>query len=274
MTNGELAGQVAVVTGGGRGIGRAIATALADAGAAVAVVARTESEIQETAEHLNSSGGRAIALSADVTDRQRVEQMLAEVERQLGPLDLLVNDAGRGSAGGPTWELDPEEWWRDLEVNVRGTFLPTWAALPGMISRRRGRIINIASWNAVRAAPYLSAYASSKAAVVRFSESLAAEVQQYGIAVFALSPGVVRTALTEHLAAKEDFVRHQPRYRDVIESNQTFPPERAAELARFLASGQADGLSGRMIRITDDYVNLAQKADEVIAQDLLAMRRT
>jgi NAD(P)-dependent dehydrogenase (short-subunit alcohol dehydrogenase family) len=118
----------------------------------------------------------------------------------------------------------------------------------------------------------MTAYGSSKAAVVRFSESLAHEVEQYGIQVFALSPGVVRTALVESMAQSEEVVKWIPRYRDVIASNQTFPPERAAELALFMASGEADALTGRFIRITDDYHGLAARAEQIAKDDLYTMR--
>lgn len=270
----DLSGKVALVTGGGRGIGRAIATELAAGGAAVAVVARTDAEVTKVADELNASGGKAIALTCDVTDRTAVERTVSEVERQLGPIDVLVNDAGRAGAGGRTWELDPENWWRDVEVNILGTLLPTRTVLPGMIERKRGWIVNVASGNAIRPAPFISAYASSKAAVVRFTDCLAAELEGLGVVVFALSPGIVRTQMTEALAASEQLTKWQPRFRNVIDSGETFPPERAARLAAFMVSGRADALTGRMLRITDDYESLAANAADIVARDLYAMRRT
>ena len=119
----DLSGQVALVTGGGRGIGRAMALALAKAGAAVAVAARTEEQLAETVALVEQASGRATAVTADVTDQQAVDRMASEVEQQLGPVDLLVNNAGAGDPGGPIWEVDPDRWWRVLDVNIRGPFL-------------------------------------------------------------------------------------------------------------------------------------------------------
>ncbi len=141
-TNKELAGQVAIVTGGGRGIGRAIAQALAAAGASVAGVARSADQLAETVSSITSANGRAIALTADVMDQSAIEHAVAQTEQQLGPVDLLVNNAGSLVAIGPLWEADPKEWWRDMEINLRGTFLCARAVLPSMVARRHGRIIN------------------------------------------------------------------------------------------------------------------------------------
>jgi 3-oxoacyl-[acyl-carrier protein] reductase len=140
-----LGGQVAIVTGGGRGLGRAYAIALAKAGAAVAVTARTASEIQAVQREIEQHGGRALAIAADVTDKNAVAQLVATVEHQLGPVDLLVNNAGVLRAIGRVTELDADDWWREVEINVRGPFLCSQAVLSGMITRQRGRIINVAS---------------------------------------------------------------------------------------------------------------------------------
>ena len=141
----DLRGQVAIVTGGGRGLGRTFAHALAAAGAAVAVVARSSDELAEVVASIRELGRRATAITGDVTDRQAVEHVVHETERQLGPVDLLVNNAAILRTPGPLWEVDPDEWWRTMEVNVRGPFLCARAVLPGMIERGRGRIINVAS---------------------------------------------------------------------------------------------------------------------------------
>ena len=141
----DLGGQVAIVTGGGRGIGSAIAQKLTKAGAAVAVVARSEDQLAETVTLIEGAGGRAIALPVDVTDQQAVERAVAETEQQLGPVDLLVNNAGVPGPPGPLWESDSGEWWWCIEVNLRGPFLCSRAVLPGMVARGRGRIITTAS---------------------------------------------------------------------------------------------------------------------------------
>ncbi|MDQ2998374.1 MAG: SDR family oxidoreductase, partial [Chloroflexota bacterium] len=160
-----LEGQVAIVTGGGRGIGRAIALALATAGAKVAVAARSTNQLAETVQQIEQSGGHALALTVDVADSQGVEQMVTQIEEQLGPVDLLVNNAGIGGRSGSIRATDAETWWRVLDVNVRGPFLCAQAVLPGMTTRRQGRIVNISSGASLGPWPYVSAYAISKAAL-------------------------------------------------------------------------------------------------------------
>jgi NAD(P)-dependent dehydrogenase (short-subunit alcohol dehydrogenase family) len=264
----DLRGQVAIVTGGGRGIGRAIAERLAAEGAAVAVLARTQAEVAETASTIERAGGRALALIADVTDRVAVVAAVAHAERTLGPIDLLVNNAAVVTPLGPVWELDPDEWWRSIEINLRGPFLGAWAVLPGMVARRSGRIVNVAAVAAYRTAPFTSAYASSKAALVRLTDCLAAEVRQHSISVFALRPGIVQTRMQEHLGASPHLQR-----RRTGPGPEMISPDRAAEAVVFLASGQGDALTGRFIDAAqDDIAELASRADEIVRDDLLAMR--
>src|SRR5258708_33512645 len=141
----DLTGQIAIVTGGGRGLGRVMAQALAAAGAAVAVVARSKVELTEISHVIDQDGGRAIAVPVDVTDRDAVERMVQDVEGKLGPVDLLVNNAGVIGPIGPIWDIDPDDWWHAINVDLRGPFLCARAVLPSMIQRRRGRIINVAS---------------------------------------------------------------------------------------------------------------------------------
>ncbi|MEN8242419.1 MAG: SDR family oxidoreductase, partial [Chloroflexota bacterium] len=181
----ELGSQVAVVTGGGRGIGRVISQKLAAAGASVAVLSRTQSQLDETVSLIKSAGGTVSAWSADVADENQIKAVIEEVESTLGPITLLVNNAGSGTASGPIWEGDSDDWWRDVEINLRGPYLCTRTVLPGMISRRNGRIVNIGSNVAIRPTPYATAYSCSKAALLRFTDSVAESVSAMGIQVFA-----------------------------------------------------------------------------------------
>ena len=249
---GELEGQVALVTGGGRGIGRGIALELASAGARVAVAARTRDQVEETAREV---GG--LAVECDVSDRQSVERTVAAAERELGPIDLLVANAGIGNQDGATWEVDVDDWWHVFEVNVLGVHLCCRAVIPGMLARGRGRIVITGSGAAYLPGSRHTAYPASKAAVWRYGETLAGELAGR-LPVFVISPGLVRTAMTE-----ETFPNDAP----------WTPPELAPRLVRVLASGRADALSGRYIHAEhDDIEDLIARADQVVREDLNAIR--
>jgi 3-oxoacyl-[acyl-carrier protein] reductase len=251
MTDGELQGQVALVTGGGRGIGRNIAVELAGAGMKVAVAARSTGEIDETAAEV---GG--LAIPCDVSDRDSVERTVGEAEEKLGPLDLLVSNAGISVEEGAAWELDPDEWWRVFEVNVLGVYLCCRAVIPGMLERGHGRIVNVASGAAYLPGLSSTAYSASKAAVHRFSETLANQLKGR-IPVFSISPGLVRTRMTEPFGDDAPWT----------------PPELAPRLVRALASGRLDELAGRYLHAEHDDVDaLAARIDEILEEDLNAIR--
>jgi NAD(P)-dependent dehydrogenase (short-subunit alcohol dehydrogenase family) len=251
--NRELQDQVALVTGGGRGIGRNVALELAAAGAKVAVAARSADEIRQTAEEV---GG--LAIECDVSDREAVERMVAQVESTCGRLDLLVANAGMSVAEkNAAWELDPADWWRVFEVNVLGVYLCCRTVIPGMLARGGGRIVNVASGAAYLPGVSSTAYSASKAAVHRFSETLARQLEPHGIPVFSISPGLVRTKMTD------DFGDDAP----------WTPPELAPRLVRALASGRLDGLAGRYLHAEhDDVDDLAGRIDEILSEDLNAIR--
>ena len=249
----ELSGQVALVTGGGRGIGRGIALELAGAGARVAVAARTAAEVEATAA---DAGG--LAVECDVSDRASVESAVARVEAELGPVDLLVCNAGVSLWEDAAWEVEPEDWWRVFEVNVLGVYLCCRTVVPKMIERRRGRIVNVASGAAYLPGTTTTAYSASKAAVHRFSETLARQLDSHWIPVFSISPGLVRTAMTE-----DRFADDAP----------WTPPELAPRLVRAIASGRLDALAGRYLHAEhDDVEDVAARADEIVAEDLNAIR--
>jgi NAD(P)-dependent dehydrogenase (short-subunit alcohol dehydrogenase family) len=266
-----LAGQVAIVTGGGRGIGRAIAQTLAAAGAAVTVAARSEDEIAEAAAAIVGAGEQALAIRADVTDRCAVERLVAETERWLGPVDLLINNAGVFGPIGPIWEVDPDEWWDGVASHLRGTLLCCRAVLPGMIERGRGRIINVASRSGVRTHPYTSGYAVAKAGVLRLTDHLAAETRDTGISVFAIYPGRVQTAMTDELiesAAGRRWLPDEGKARE----GQWQPADAAAQLCVALATGRADALTGRFFGVNDDLDDLVRRAADIERDDLYTLR--
>lgn len=191
----SLKGRVALVTGGGRGIGREIALAFAREGLAVAVAARTLSQVDDAAQAVRALGAKALALQLDVTDAAATAPAVKAVTDALGPIDVLVNNAGIAESA-PFVKTDPALWERHLRVNVTGPFLLTREVLPGMLERRWGRLINVASLAGLFGAPYITAYATSKHALVGLTRALASEVAGKGVTVNALCPGYVATDLT------------------------------------------------------------------------------
>ena len=268
---GELDGQVAIVTGGGRGIGQAISLALAEAGAAVAVAARSPDQVAETVARISDAGGRAIAVPTDVADRHAVDHLVAETERQLGPVDILVNNVGQAQPIGPLWDVDPDEWRQCVDSNLHGTFFGARAVLRGMVERGSGCIINVVSGGALQALPYLGAYVTAKTAVMRLTECIAAEAGQHGVRAFSLAPGAVRTEMTRYLAESPEGQRWHPWARDAYD-HRTRPAEDAARLCVALATGRADALSGRYVDVSDDLAVLVQDAADLQQQDRRVLR--
>jgi 3-oxoacyl-[acyl-carrier protein] reductase len=243
----SLAGRVALVTGGGRGIGANVARALAEDGWSVVVAARSLDQVESVAAEI---GGRALEL--DVSSPESVERAVAAA----GDVDLLVANAGIGNQNGPTWELDPAEWWQTFEVNVLGVHLCCRAVIPGMLARGRGRIVITGSGASYLPGGKTTAYSSSKAAVGRYAEILNNELEGR-IPVFVFSPGLVQTEMTA------SFPRDLP----------WTPPECAPDLVRKLATGRYDALAGRYLHAEhDDLDDLLARIDDVRERDLNAIR--
>ena len=239
--------MLALVTGGGRGIGANIARRLAEDGWDVIVAARTLEQVEAVADEVN---GRAVAL--DVTDREAVERVVADA----GPVDLLVANAGIASRGDATWEIDTDDWWRTFEVNVLGVHLCCRAVIPGMLERGTGRIVITGSGAAYLPGQRTTAYPASKAAVCRYGESLAGELEGR-IPVFFFSPGLVRTDMTSWAPDDAPWT----------------PPELAPRLVAALATGRYDALAGRYLHAEhDDLDDLLSRIDDVRSQDLNAIR--
>jgi NAD(P)-dependent dehydrogenase (short-subunit alcohol dehydrogenase family) len=268
--------SVALITGGGRGLGRAFAIALAQHGVKVAVTGRTEAEIQATAQAITESGGQAIAITGDVTDRPTVEHTVARTETELGAIDLLINNAGMLQALGVVADIDADDWWREVEVNLRGPLLFAKAVLPGMIVRRRGRIINIASGAGLQAIATGSAYCVSKAALIRLSEAIALETSGYGIATFAIHPGTVRTPMNAYVHDADEVGRSAPElqqwFRQLYADGKDTPIERSVELVLTLASGRADALSGCFLNVRNDIDALIADAEAIQRDERLRIR--
>ena len=237
------------------------------------MAARSAGGVQETARLIQEQGGRAAAYELDVTDPAAVEQVVAATQRDLGPIDLLVNNAGVMAPVGPDWLVDRAAWWQTFEINVLGSFLCAQAVLPTMIARGHGRIINISSPAAGGASGYGSAYNASKAALTNWSENLAQTVRAHGISVFAYAPGFVRSDMTEYLAYSPavqqwfgDF------FQKIFDEGNDTPLELTLAVFMLLASGQADALSGRHIADTDVPAQLLRNLEQIRQDNLYLLR--
>jgi 3-oxoacyl-[acyl-carrier protein] reductase len=234
---------VALVTGGGRGIGRVLARGLTAAGWTVVVTGRTAASLDEAV----AAGDAALAVVGDAKDPDAVAAALAAAEG-LGTLDLVVANAGVFTAAGPIWECTPQQWWSDVEINLRGPVLLLQLALGGMVARGAGRVIVMGSGYGTEPLPWASGYSTSKAAVQRLVESVAGELLGSGVSVFAISPGLVATDLTDF---PERLLVHYPELRGIAQAEGR-PPEQCAELVVRLAGGGFDDLSGRYVHVRDD----------------------
>lgn len=228
----DLEGRVALVTGGGKGIGAAVAVQLASRGARVALAARTEGDLAKIAAFIAESGGDALPVRCDVSDEPSVARLFREVRERLGPVDVLVNNAGVALAR-PFHEQPADEWRRLVDTNLVSTLLCSRAALEDMRPRGRGVIVNVASVSGVAGVeklPGLAVYAAAKGAVIAFSEALAAEVRPHGVRVVCVSPGSVKTDGLAAVAPKE-----------VVE--QAMTPGRVAGVIAFLCTDTASAVT-------------------------------
>lgn len=248
----RLDGRTAVVTGGGRGIGRTVAHALAGAGASVVVAARTEGEIRSVADELREDGHEAHAVPCDVTEPDQVEALAGAAAERLGRVDVLVNNAGV-SGSEPFVRLELEEWNRMLRVNATGSFLCTKAFLPGMLEAGWGRVVMMASTAGLSGGRYIAAYSASKHAVLGLTRSLAEEVGGRGVTVNAVCPGYVDTGMTDRSVARiaEKTGLAEEEARDAIASRspqeRLVQPEEAAHAVLFLCAEEARGVNGESV---------------------------
>ncbi len=250
----SLRDRTAVVTGGGRGIGRAVAEALARAGAAVVVTARTESELSQVSAALEADGHRARGVCCDVTDTASVQAMASEATQYLGHVDILINNAGvAGSA--PIRKLSLDDWNDMFAVNATGTLLCTQAFLQGMLDRGWGRIVNVASIAALIGSKYIAAYAASKHAVLGFTRCLAAEVAASGVTANAICPGYVDTAMTTasiDRITRTTGMSKKDALRSIVASSpqqRLIQPEEVAHLVLSLCHEDARGVNGQAIAV-------------------------
>jgi len=255
--------QTAIVTGGGRGFGRAIAETLASAGAHVVVASRNAPELDEVVLAIRKGGGHALACTADVADDRQVQELVFNTERWVGPATILVNNAGVLDPIAPLARTDSATWLKHLAIGVGGTYLVTRAVLPGMLERSYGRIVNISSGAATKPSAGWTAYCAAKAAVDQLTRALALEVQGTGVTACALHPGLMDTGMQERIrrSSAEDFPRVDE-FRAAQRAGRLKDPREPARIVAYLASPAADR-NGEVLGADD--AELQSAASELFA---------
>jgi len=275
----SLAGRAALITGANQGLGLAIARAFVEAGAGVVMCARDAALLEKARAEVASfatAGQRVIAHAADVSRRDDVERLVAAACAAFPDLQILVNNAGVYGPMGPSETVDWDAWVQAIEINLFGSILMCRALLPHFKKRRYGKIIQLSGGGATNPLPRLTAYAASKAAIVRFAESLALEVKDDGIDVNSIAPGALNTRMmTALIDAGPDAVGQQffERMKKISEEGAT-PLEKGAALTVFLASAESDGVTGKLLSaVWDPWNSLPDHRDELEQSDIYTLRR-
>lgn len=279
MARQSLTGRTAIITGASQGLGKEIARAYLAAGADVLICARSPGDLQRAHAELQAGAerpGRILAEPADVSRPDDARRLVDAALEHWGHVDVLVNNAGVYGPLGPTDEVDWSEWTRAVEINLYGSVLPARALLPHFKDRRYGKIVQISGGGATNPLPRITAYAASKAAVIRFAESLAEEVREFGIDVNAIAPGALKTRMLDQVLASgpdavgEDFHARMER----VKAEGGTSLARGAALAVFLGSAASDGLTGRLISAAwDPWEDLPALLTEIAGTDIYTLRR-
>ncbi|MDH7568598.1 MAG: SDR family oxidoreductase [Armatimonadota bacterium] len=265
-----LLGAAVWVTGGSRGIGAAIARAFVAEGARVAISSRDETSLVSAARDM---GANVFPAACDVGDPHSVAHAAAKIRMEMGPIDVLVANAARLTAMGPTWEVEPAAWLADLRTNLEGSYFCCREVLPWMVKRQHGCVILLSSGAGVMGPfPFGSAYGLSKLGMAALAESLAHELSGTGVTVFAVNPGTVRTAMTEAIALSEAGRRYLPHTEKALREGQVLPPERAAELCVSLARGDLDALTGRFLSAGEPLESLKLRQESIVKSNLNVVR--
>ena len=275
----KLSNLIALVTGASQGLGRTIAEEFVREGAHVAICARDSKLIQFTGKELEglaTPDQRILTGTCDVSSAEDVETLFGEIERTLGTVDVLVNNAGVYGPKGSSETVDFANWRRAIEINLFGTFLPIRLAVRRMKQKGRGKIINLSGGGATSPRPRISAYAASKAAVVRLTETLAEELREFSIDVNAVAPGALNTRLLDEILEAGPSVVGNTYFEKALKQRDSggAPLERAARLCVYLASTESDGITGKLISAQwDPWENLHQFRDQIAKSDVYTLRR-
>jgi NAD(P)-dependent dehydrogenase (short-subunit alcohol dehydrogenase family) len=275
----KLNGLVSLITGASQGMGKAIATEFVREGSHVAICARNGdlfpalvAELQEAA----TGRQKVLATECDVSSEVEVHELFRRIELELGLVDVLVNNAGVYGPKGQSENVSLDEWRRAIEINLFGTFLPCRAAIPQMKPRGRGKIINLSGGGATNPLPRLSAYAASKAAVVRLTETLAEELREFSIDVNAVAPGALNTRLLDEVLAAGPTAVGASFYEKALQQRDSggVPLEKGARLCVYLASSESDGITGKLISAQwDPWEKLHQFREHLVSSEIYTLRR-
>lgn len=272
----QLQDKVAIITGGSLGIGLAISEAFAKEGSNLVVVSRDTAEFENAkcAIRLHSSVSVEMC-QADVSQPADVERMLQFTLNRFGTVDILVNCAGIYGPIGPITEIDVNHWVNTININLCGTFLCMRAVLPTMMKKKKGKIINMSGGGGATPLPRFSAYGTSKAGVIRLTETIANEVKEYNIDINAIAPGAVNTRLLDQALAAGDSAGKDFKAKAIKQKEEGgVPTDKVAELALFLASRESDGLSGRLVSLLwDKWKDSPKHLAEIMSTDIYTMRR-
>jgi len=274
----DLQGRTAFITGGSRGLGEAMARAFLEAGANVAFCARSTDELEKTAQGLSRkyASKRILALPLDVTDMSAVQESVDRILRAFGDLQILVNNAGVYGPMGSLWQTSLEEWDRALKINLQGSVYPVRAVVPYFLKKGYGKIIQVSGGGATNPLPRITAYAASKAAIVRLAESLAQDLKGTGIDVNSIAPGALNTRMMDDLLkAGPELVGEEffTKMKKVSDQGGT-DLDVGARLAVFLAAKESDGITGRLISAPwDKWEDWPNHLKELDGSDAYTLRR-
>ena len=267
----DLKGKCAVVTGAGRGIGKRLAVGLAEAGCRVALVARTETQLQLTQLEIEARNGTALCFPSDVCNSEQLSGTFREIRAHFGPVDVLVTAAGMQGPIGPFWETDEAEWAHTIATNLTGTMRAMRLVIPEMVAQRRGKLIALGGRGVSHPRPYFTAYAASKAAIGRMVESLAEELLEHNVQVNCLAPGHTYTHMTDEIlkAGSRAGWRDQETALKVLQTGGVSPSKQIDPML-FLASSQSNHVTGKIIHVDDDWKTLL---DSTVSADMFTLRR-
>ena len=271
----KLHGKNALITGASQGLGKEIAKHFLTEGAKVAICARDAALLESTREELGAAGGRIVARACDVSSENEVDALISFARQELGPIDILVNNAGIYGPKGATESVDWKEWTRTIEINLYGVLLPCRALIPAFKKNRAGKIIILSGGGATSPLPLISAYAASKAAVVRLMETLAEELRDYSVDVNGIAPGALNTRLLDETIAAGPAIVGADFYRRALKQRDSggVPLDKGASLAVYLASAQSNGITGKLISAQWDPWESLHDHLEDLQSEIYTLRR-